>query len=299
MAEELERAAINRKRREERTRKRAEKDREEAAIKLAQEQARLKAEAEMKERKRLEDNRRLQEQARAKLLEETRINLEAEQRAVASRTKVKREEKKRQDRSQKEEPVRTPEGPKHASEESHTCLSSLTVASLDPTVAIEKVVSSPNAVSADERKASRYLKMKEKRKEKLAKKRQQKEEQAEKLTTPLIGSSSAVSKADVKKAHPLVISTSFEKLYGLKNSHRRQLPKIRKMWKRLTGERYAAFSVNPVYKCNHMDRMKTSCVVEQSKVPETRSDTTDWSKNEPKLLRPIAMQSPPPTCVHP
>ncbi|KAH9483848.1 Chaperone protein DnaJ [Psilocybe cubensis] len=93
---ELERATINRRRREERARKREEKDREEAAITLAQEHARLKEE--MEERQRLEDNRREQEQVRLQAEMKERQQLETIHRAQEqSRLKAEMERKRLED----------------------------------------------------------------------------------------------------------------------------------------------------------------------------------------------------------
>lgn len=125
----------------------------------------------MEEQQQFEDNRRAKEEAHAKLLEETSLYVEAEQRTAASRKKLERKEKEEPNRLEREKQLHISEGPKRRSKESHKRSSSSVETVLDPPIVIKKAVSPPNAVSTEERKTLRYLKIKEKRKSQIGRKR--------------------------------------------------------------------------------------------------------------------------------
>ncbi|KDR81399.1 hypothetical protein GALMADRAFT_221260 [Galerina marginata CBS 339.88] len=192
IAEELERAAINRQKREERAAKRAEKDRE-LATKLAQEEARLRAELE--ERHRLEDARKA-EQVRAKAILDARLKVEAEARAQTARernlreeaqarlkvetearaqtareTKLREEAQARLERERSLHPLEESRKRVDESSQSSTSAGATPPPGSPPTDM--RTIAPTNVLSPEQRKKLRYAKLKEKRKAKLAEQRLQ------------------------------------------------------------------------------------------------------------------------------
>ncbi|KAF8197417.1 hypothetical protein BJ912DRAFT_953355 [Pholiota molesta] len=196
VAEELQRAAINRQKKAERAAKRAAQESEQLAFRLAQEEVRRKAEIE--ERQRLEDHRKVQEaEKRARELEEIRMRAEAELLAKAEAERLQKVEAERHAKPQvagraktrAERPAKaaaeSPATVSIESKESHTRLpiviplqDSTYRANISTTAISAAKVPSSNEqqptkrkLTEDEKKEIHRTKLREKRKAKLAAKK--------------------------------------------------------------------------------------------------------------------------------